>query len=505
MALLKVENICKTFPGVKALSNVSLEFEKGEVHALVGENGAGKTTLMRVITGIYAQDEGDVYFEDEKVRFQNTSESQAKGIAIIHQELNMPVNLTISEYMFLGRMPVNKFGVVRRKNAAEKAKELLKTVEITRDPMTRIADLTVAEQQLVEIARALSYNSKLIIMDEPTSALNKNETENLFRIVRSLKQKDACIIYISHKMDEIFTITDRITVMRDGRVINTKNTCDCTHEEIVVMMTGRDLSSNYFAKDESAVSNVTSHEGEVPILSVRNISSNARNLKEVSFDLYQGEVLGIAGLLGAGRTELFKAIFGADHKTQGETILNGERVDIRSTQDAVKAGIMLLPEDRKIEGLILQMTIQDNIIEPSLKELSSHGIVNKGKCRKTAQEYVQRMRVKCTSENQVVGNLSGGNQQKVVFAKWLAAHPKVLMLDDPTRGIDVGSKHEIYGLIRSLANEGIGVIFVSSEMPELVGVCDRVLVMRDGTIVSEAIGDAINDNNLMMIATGTSA
>lgn len=505
MALLKVENICKTFPGVKALSNVSLEFEKGEVHALVGENGAGKTTLMRVITGIYAQDEGDVFFEDEKVKFQNTRESQAKGIAIIHQELNMPINLTISEYMFLGRMPVNKLGVVHRKCAAEKARELLKTVEITRDPMTRIADLTVAEQQLVEIARALSYNSKLIIMDEPTSALNQNETENLFRIVRSLKQKDACIIYISHKMDEIFTITDRITVMRDGRVINTKNTCDCTHEEIVVMMTGRDLSSNYFAKDENVVSNVMSHEGETPILSVRNISSNARNLKEVSFDLYQGEVLGIAGLLGAGRTELFNAIFGADHKTQGETILNGERIDIRSTQDAVRAGIMLLPEDRKIEGLILQMTIQDNIIEPSLKELSTHGIVNKGKCRKTAQEYVQRIHVKCTSENQVVGNLSGGNQQKVVFAKWLAAHPKVLMLDDPTRGIDVGSKHEIYGLIRSLANEGIGVIFVSSEMPELVGVCDRVLVMRDGTIVSEAIGDAINDNNLMMIATGTSA
>jgi len=501
MSLLKVENICKSFPGVKALDNVSLAYEKGEVHAMVGENGAGKTTLMRVITGIYAQDAGEIYFEDKKVKFQNTRESQDNGIAIIHQELNMPVNLSIAEYIFLGRMPVTKLGVVKRKAAGERCVELLRSVEIERGPETKISELTVAEQQLVEIARALSLNSKLIIMDEPTSALNKNETANLFKIIRSLRQRQVAIIYISHKMDEIFDITDRITVMRDGHVIATKPTKEFTHQEIVMMMTGKDLSDNYFARDGAVVS--ADHAGETPLLSVREISSAARNLKSVSFELYKGEVLGIAGLLGAGRTELFKAIFGADRKTSGEVVLNGSPVKINSTIDAVKAGIMLLPEDRKTEGLILQMSIQDNIMEPSLKAISTAGLVSRKKGKALAQDYTARMRIKCTSEEQTVGNLSGGNQQKVVFAKWLAAQPKVLMLDDPTRGIDVGSKHEIYGLIRDLANQGIGVIFVSSEMPELVGVCDRVLVMRDGEIVSEAVGAAINDNNLMMIATGT--
>lgn len=501
MALLQVENICKSFPGVKALDNVSLAYEKGEVHAMVGENGAGKTTLMRVITGIYAQDEGSILFEGEKVKFHTTRESQDKGIAIIHQELNMPVNLSIAEYMFLGRMPATRLGIIKRGEAEKRCTELLRSVEIERDPGTKISELTVAEQQLVEIARALSLNSKLIIMDEPTSALNNNETANLFKIIRSLRQQEVAIIYISHKMDEIFDITDRITVMRDGRVIDTRLTRDFTHKEIVVMMTGKDLSDDYFAREGAATP--SDHGKETPILSVRNISSSARNLRQVSFDLYKGEVLGIAGLLGAGRTELFKAIFGADRMTGGEILLNGAPVRIGSTIDAVRAGITLLAEDRKTEGLILQMSIQDNIIEPSLKAISTAGLVSWKKGKALAKEYTARMRVKCTGEEQVVGNLSGGNQQKVVFAKWLAAHPKVLMLDDPTRGIDVGSKHEIYGLIRELANQGIGVIFVSSEMPELVGVCDRVLVMRDGEIVSEAVGAAINDNNLMMIATGT--
>lgn len=499
MALLKVENITKMFPGVKALKSVSLEYDKGEVHAMVGENGAGKTTLMRVITGIYEQDEGDIYFEGEKVRFHNTRESQDKGIAIIHQELNMPVNLTIAEYIYLGRLPVNKLGLVKRKEAAAQCRSLLDTVEIDRPPTTKISELTVAEQQLVEIAKALSLNSKLIIMDEPTSALNKNEAANLFQIIRSLREQQVTIIYISHKMDEIFEITDRITIMRDGCVIDTKPTKACTHEEIVMKMTGKNLSDNYFAKNQAGEAAVRQ---AAPILSVKNISSYARNLKTASFDLYKGEVLGIAGLLGSGRTELFRAIFGADRKTGGEIILNGKQLKIRSTRDAVREGIMLLPEDRKVEGLILQMTIRENILQPSLGAISSLGIVNKKKGSKIAEEYTTRMRVKCTSKEQVVGNLSGGNQQKVVFAKWLAAHPQVLMLDDPTRGIDVGSKHEIYGVIRELANQGIGVIFVSSEMPELVGVCDRILVMRDGEIVSEAVGDAINENHLMMIATG---
>lgn len=498
--LLKVQDICKSFPGVKALSDVSIEYEVGEVHAMLGENGAGKTTLMRVICGIYQADSGQLFFEGEEVKFHNAKQSQEKGIAIIHQELNMPVNLSIAEYMFLGCMPVNKLGVVDRKLAAEKSKKLLETVEVKRDPTTKIYELTVAEQQLVEIARALSFDSKLIIMDEPTSALNQQETDNLFKIIRSLKQKDVTIIYISHKLDEIFKITDRITVMRDGCVIITgKNTEDCTHEMIVKLMTGKELNDNYFAKDEA---HVTEPSDATTIMSVKNISSRARNLHSVSFDLYEGEVLGIAGLLGAGRTELFKAIFGADAKTSGEIALNGKPVTINSTSDAVKAGIMLVPEDRKTEGLILQMTIRDNIVVPSLPSISKYGLVDKKKGKDISQTYVEKLRVKCTGDDAVVGNLSGGNQQKVVFAKWLAAGPKVLMLDDPTRGIDVGSKHEIYGLVRDLANQGIGVIFVSSEMPELVGVCDRVLVMRDGEIVCEAKGEEINENHLMMYATG---
>lgn len=497
--LLEVKDICKSFPGVKALSDVSIQYQVGEVHAMLGENGAGKTTLMRVICGIYHPDSGQIFFEGEEVRFQNSKQSQEKGIAIIHQELDMPENLSIAEYMYLGRMPVNKAGMVKRKEAGEKARELLKTVEVDRDPKEKISELTVAEKQLVEIARALSLNSKLIIMDEPTSALNQQETQNLFKIIRGLKEKDVTIIYISHKLDEIFQITDWITVMRDGCVVAGHPTEECSHEMVVKLMTGKELSDDYFAKADSGTDQNSEKE---LVMNVKGLSSRDNRVKSVSFDLYKGEVLGIAGLLGAGRTELFKTIFGAEPKSEGEIWLDGQKLTINSTKDAVKAGIMLLPEDRKVEGLILQMSIRENIVVPSLPSLSAGGLVNKKKGKVLAGEYISQLRVKCTSPEQTVGDLSGGNQQKVVFAKWLAAHPKVLMLDDPTRGIDVGSKHEIYGLVRNLANQGIGVIFVSSEMPELVGVCDRVLVMRDGEIVTEATGDAINDNNLMMYATG---
>lgn len=497
--LLEVKNICKSFPGVKALSDVNIKYQVGEVHAMLGENGAGKTTLMRVICGIYHPDSGQIFFEGEEVRFQDSKESQDKGIAIIHQELDMPENLSIAEYMFLGRMPVNKTGIVKRKYAVEKSKELLEIVEVKRNPAVKISELTVAEKQLVEIARALSLNSKLIIMDEPTSALNQQETNNLFKIINSLKEKDVTIIYISHKLDEIFQITDWITVMRDGCVVAGHPTKDCSHEMVVKLMTGKELGNNYYAKDSDDRQKSASKE---LIMSVKNLSSKSNVLKKISFELYKGEVLGIAGLLGAGRTELFKTIFGAEPKSEGKIYLDGKEMKINSTKDAVKAGIMLLPEDRKVEGLILQMSIRENIVVPSLPDISTFGLVNKKKGKTIAKDYVGQLRVKCTSPDQIVGNLSGGNQQKVVFAKWLAAHPRILMLDDPTRGIDVGSKHEIYGLIRELANQGIGVIFVSSEMPELVGVCDRVLVMRDGEIVHEAVGNAINDNNLMLYATG---
>ncbi|MGE5615066.1 MAG: sugar ABC transporter ATP-binding protein [Bacillota bacterium] len=500
--LLETNNICKSFPGVKALKDVSLAFKKGEVHALVGENGAGKTTLMRVICGIYQPDSGEILLEGKRVKFQNPRQSQEQGIAIIHQELNMPVNLTIAEYIFLGRTPKNKLGMVRKKEAILQSQKLLDLVEVKRHASTKIYELNVAEQQLVEIARALSLNSKLLIMDEPTSALNQQETNNLFRIIRSLKKQDVTVIYISHKLNEIFEIADDITVMRDGCVIGTHPVKDCTHEMIVKMMTGKSFEGDYYAKNIEKEQKINENK---PVMVVKNLSSNSKKLKVVSFEVYQGEVLGIAGLLGSGRTELFRAIFGADPKTQGEVIINGEPVRISSTTDAVRAGVMLLPEDRKVEGLVLQMDIKSNIALPSLRFLSSWGVINKSKRKLMASQFIKQLQIKCTGMDQDVNNLSGGNQQKVVFAKWLAASPKVLLLDDPTRGVDVGAKHEIYGLIRELASKGIGVVFVSSEMPELVGVCDRIIVMRDGEIVGEAKGNAINENNLMMIATGDSA
>ena len=498
-ALIKTIDICKSFPGVKALSNVCIEFLKGEVHALVGENGAGKTTLMRVICGICQPDSGEIHLESESVKFHNPRMSQEKGIAIIHQELNMPVNLTIAQYIYLGRTPTNKLGMIKNKHEIKNSFDILELVEVNRHPSTKIYELTVAEQQLIEIAKALSQNSRLLIMDEPTSALNKQETNNLFKIIRSLKKQGVTIVYISHKLEEIFEIADNITIMRDGCVVGTHSIKDCTREMIVKLMTGKDMNADYFSKNLDAQQPITDRE---PVLSVKGVSSHSRRLKVIDFQLYKGEVLGIAGLLGAGRTELFKALFGADSMTQGEIVLNGKTLKIKNTSDAVREGIMLLPEDRKLEGLILQMDLENNIAIPSLKAISSAGLVKKKKKRKMAENYLQQLRVKCTGPDQIVNSLSGGNQQKVVFAKWLAAHPKVLLLDDPTRGVDVGAKQEIYGLIRDLANNGIGVVFVSSELPELIGVCDRILVMRDGEIVSEAQGSAINENNLMMIAMG---
>ena len=496
--LLKVVGMNKSFPGVQALTDVSFEMTKGEIHALVGENGAGKSTLMKIICGIYKPDKGEIIIDGKSVKFSSTRESQEGGVSIIHQELNMPVNLSIAEFMFLGRTPT-RLGMVQKKRALEEAQKLVEIVDINRDPATKIYELTVAEQQLVEIAKALSLNSKLLIMDEPTSALNQKETVNLFKIIRNLKEQGVTIIYISHKMNEIFEICDDIFVLRDGFLVGNHQIKDSSHELVVTMMTGKSMSEDYFSKGAAAERD--SYQSE-PVLKVTEISTNSKKLKTVSFDLFQGEVLGIAGLLGAGRTELFRAIFSADKKTQGAVFLDGKQLDINSITDAIKEGIVLLPEDRKLEGLVLQLDIETNITIPLLRELASFGLVNKKKGKNVAKDYSKQLRVKCTGIDQVAVTLSGGNQQKVIFAKWLASKPKVILLDDPTRGIDVGSKQEIYALIRDLANRGIGIVFVSSEMPELIGVCDRILVMRNGEIVSEAKGEAINENNLMMLATG---
>lgn len=496
--LLRAVSICKAFPGVKALDCVNLEIESGEIHAIVGENGAGKSTLMKIFVGIYQPDLGEIFINGNQVKFDNTRDSQAQGLAIIHQELNIPTNLCIYEYLFLGRLITKKSGLLNKQKMIKDSERLLAIVGLNKAPTAKLDQLTIAEQQLVEITRALSMNNSLLIMDEPTSALNQQETQRLFQIIGDLKQTGVTIIYISHKLDEIQAIADRITIMRDGQVIETGNIGDYSHERIVMLMTGKVLD-DYFARDQG--SRNSDEKGDL-VMEVKGLSSKTKNLNNINFELRKGEVLGIGGLLGAGRTELFKAIFGADKKSQGEIFIHGKKVEIHNPYEAVKAGIGFLPEDRKKEGLILQMDIGVNISLTLLDSITRFGFVNKNEGRKISNKQIEQLSIRTTGHQAIVQDLSGGNQQKVVFGKWLASNPKVLLLDDPTRGVDVGAKHEMYSLMRSLAQNGIGIVFVSSELPELVGVCDRVLVMRRGEIVYEAVGDCINENNLMLYATG---
>ncbi len=493
--LLEIQHVFKAFPGVQALDDVSLDVSAGTIHALVGENGAGKSTLMKILAGIYRRDRGDILFDGYSLVATSAREARMAGISIIHQELNLPLNLGIHQSIFLGRIPTRGFGIVDWKALDRQTADLLRLVQLDAKPRTTVGSLNVASRQLVEIAKALSFESKLLIMDEPTSALNRQETATLFRIIRNLKKNGVTVIYISHRLEEIFEIADEITVMRDGRVVGTKRAAETSHEEIVQMMTGKSLV-DFFAKGRGTAS---AGSGEV-ILRVRNLSQK-RLVNNVSFDLHKGEVLGIAGLLGSGRTELVKAIFGADKRTTGDVFLEGTRVDASDPSVSVESGIALLPEDRKNEGAHLDMTIRENVSLSAIERVSRNGFVLRKRQTELAKEMAKKLRLKATGPEQLVRDLSGGNQQKVVISKWLAARPKVLLLDDPTRGIDVGAKSEIYGIIRELANQGLGVIFISSEMPEVLGVSDRILVMRDGEIIEELRGDEISEERVMLLAT----
>ncbi len=494
--LLRIENVSKAFPGVQALDKVDLEVGRGEIRAIVGENGAGKSTLMKILAGIYTRDSGSIWFDGVALDLHSTREAQQRGVTIIHQELNLALNLGIHQCIFMGRLPSSRLGFINWRKLNEDTARLLAQVELSDKPGTRVGTLSVAKQQLVEIAKALSFNSRMLIMDEPTSALNQQESKTLFRLIGNLKQRGVTIIYISHRLEEVFQIADRITVMRDGKVVGTKSAVETTHEEIVRLMTGKTLN-DFFSRAHSE-SDV--RRGEV-VLEVRGLSQK-KILRGVSFRLHRGEVLGIAGLLGSGRTELVKAIFGADRKTAGEVILEGKPIQVHSPVDAVRLGIALLPEDRKREGLLLNMNLRSNISLVSLKQVATAGFISRRKQAEVAARMVRRLNLKATGTEMLVRNLSGGNQQKVVISKWLAAKPKVLLLDDPTRGIDVGAKSEIYGIIRELANQGIGVLFISSEMPEVLGVSDRVLVMRGGEIISELREGEIGEERVMLLATG---
>ena len=487
--ILTMKGIDKSFPGVHALDHVDLELKRGEVHALMGENGAGKSTLMKVLTGIYTKDSGTITYEGREVEFHNTREAQEAGIVIVHQELNMVGDLSVAQNIFIGR-EFTKGIMIDDRKMIEESKRLFDELHIDIDPKAKMSDLTVGKQQMCEIAKAISHKAKVIIFDEPSAALTEKEIEDLFRIIRDLRAQDMGIIYISHRMDEIKVITDRVTVMRDGTYVGTLITEECTKEDIINMMVGRVIYED--PKTKSAV------PADAPVvLKVEHLNAG-RMVQDVSFELHKGEILGFSGLMGAGRTETARALFGADPKESGDIYVNGEKVTINSPEDAVKHGIGYLSEDRKRYGIVVQKTIAENSTLASLEEYMSGAFINKRAENEVAERYVRELDTKTPGVDQLVVNLSGGNQQKVVIAKWLVRNCDILIFDEPTRGIDVGAKNEIYKLMNKLASEGKSIIMISSEMTEILRMSDRIVVMCEGKKtgeipIEEATQEAIMD------------
>ena len=489
--LLEMRGIQKSFPGVHALDDCRFDLEAGEVHALVGENGAGKSTLMKVLTGVHIKDSGEILIDGKPVEIRNTRDAQALGISIIHQELNLMKDLTVAENIYIGRESM-RGRFLDKKTQNERAARLLSGLNIDLSPLTVVGKLTVAKQQMVEIAKALSYSStRILIMDEPSAALTETEIEDLFRFIRQLKAKGVGIIYISHRMGELKQISDRITVMRDGQYVNTVNTADVTLDEIIRMMVGRVIYEQ--PKTRSMVA-----EDAPVVLEARHLRS--REVKDVSFTLRKGEILGFAGLMGAGRTETARLLYGADKRDGGEVLVNGKPVVIRTPADAVRAGIGYLSEDRKRYGLCLQMSVANNTALPSLDELSGYLTVNDRKVRAFTGVYKSRINIKAPSVDTRVGTLSGGNMQKVVVAKWLLRNCDILIFDEPTRGIDVGAKNEIYKLMGQLAREGKSIIMISSEMEELMRMSDRILVMCEGEKTGELLIEDATQEKIMSLA-----
>ena len=485
----EMRGISKSFPGVKALDKVGFSVSEGEVRALVGENGAGKSTLMKILNGNYKKDEGQILIDGQEVNITNPQVADALGITIIFQELNLVDDLSIAENIFAGRL-AKKGRLVNWKNLNKQAKEMLLRIGFDVDPKTIVGTLTVAEKQMVEIAKALSRNSRIILMDEPSATLTKKELDALFQIIRDLKAQGVAVIYISHRMEEIFEICETVTVMRDGQIIGTRNVAEVTSDELVEMMVGRELDSAFPKR------NVTIGE---EVLRVENLCRKDRR-QDVSFSLHEGEVLGIAGLVGAGRTEIMRAVFGVDYINKMKVYVRGKKARIRTPAAAKKYGIAFLTENRKLEGLTLDFSVKSNIVSANLGSIRKGGITNRKAENKLADEYIEKTRIKTPTREQKVGNLSGGNQQKVVVSKWLNSNPDILIMDEPTRGIDVGAKREIYEIINDLVAQGKAVVLISSELPEVLGMSDRVLVMKDDAIVAELTGDDINAVEVMRYA-----
>jgi len=490
--ILKMNGIDKSFPGVHALDHVNLEVRKGEVLALMGENGAGKSTLMKVLTGIYKKDEGSIVYEGKEVEFTNPKDAQEAGIVIVHQELNMMNHLTVAQNIFIGREAMSG-KLINDKKMNEEAEKLFDKLNIKIDPTEKMGNLTVGKQQMCEIAKAISHDAKVIVFDEPSAALTEAEIEELFKIIRDLRKKQLGIVYISHRMDEIKVITDRVTVMRDGGYVGTLITKECTKDDIINMMVGRVIY-----EDPKTQSNVPA---DAPVvLKVEHLNAG-KMVRDVSFELHKGEILGFSGLMGAGRTETARALFGADPMDSGDIYVNGQKVTIKSPMDAVKCGIGYLSEDRKRYGIVVQKSVAENSTMVDLDNYVNGIFINKKKENDVALKYIKSLKTKTPSVDQLVVNLSGGNQQKVVIAKWLIRNCDILIFDEPTRGIDVGAKSEIYHLMNELAAQGKSIIMISSEMTEILRMSDRIVVMCEGRKTGELDIAEATQENIMHAAT----
>ncbi|HZG15049.1 MAG TPA: sugar ABC transporter ATP-binding protein [Candidatus Bathyarchaeia archaeon] len=491
--LLEMKEIDKSFPGVKVLQNVQFSLYSGELHALMGENGAGKSTLMKILNGIYRKDNGTIIVKGKPEEITSTKVAEGLGISIIHQELNLIPYLSVMENIFLGReFKLGKTPFVNWKKMRVEAERYLKQLGMDLDPRTIVEELSVGQQQMVEIAKALSMQADILVLDEPTAALTDREIEKLFEVIAALKANGVGMIYISHRMEEIFQISDRITVLRDGKYIGTRHTRETDMDELVRMMVGRDINDR-FPKIE-----MTPGEERLRVEGI----SLGQKLRDISFSVKSGEILGLAGLMGAGRTEVAKVLFGVTPATQGKIFIDGKETTIRKPIDAIGAGIALVTEDRKHEGLILSLSIRENLSLPNLAKLSVSGFMKRSKENVLSEETIEKLHIRTPHAEQVVGALSGGNQQKVVIGKWLATKPKILILDEPTRGVDIGAKKEIYDLMNQLAKEGVAIIMISSELPEVLGMSDRIIVMHEGRVTAELSREEATQERIMHAATG---
>lgn len=495
-SLLTVRGIGKSFPGVRALGGVNLSLEKGQVLSLIGENGAGKSTLMKILAGVQPPDEGEILLDGKKIEIESTRAALDLGISLIHQELNLATNLSVGANVFLGREPL-RGGLIDESTIRKESKKFLKMVGLDVSPDTLVGDLTIGRQQMVEIAKALSVNSRVLIMDEPTSSLSQAETENLFVVIKDLRARGVSVIYISHRLGEVKELSDHVTVLRDGENAGELSREEVTHEAMVRLMVGRDLSDYYERKDRE--------RGDLA-LEVSKLRTPAHPQHELTFSIASGEIVAVAGLVGAGRTEMLETLFGVAPALGGSIRVSGKDLKIDSPISAIEAGIALAPEDRKQQGLVIDMTVLENLSLATLRrDRKKAGFLDFGKEKRISDEMIKAMRVKTPDEDQVIRYLSGGNQQKVVLGKWLAMKPKILLLDEPTRGIDVGAKSEIYSLMEELAESGVAILYVSSEMEEVLGMADRALVMHEGRMTGELSREELSEEAVMRLATGTSA